>query len=404
MNILFISDRQALPTFGGIERVICNLARQFKSDNHHCYHVYFSLIDEKELPNPLFQDELLLKDDFQAKLEKLISEKRIDFVINNCIVKNDIKVIMPALQTVKKNTPETKFCFLYHNACARVETLHCSYSFFLRRFFCKSWKKIDVLNFFAKAIIFDTFPRITNRYFQKKYRRISENEPNLVFLSKYYKRNFAKIAGLKNIPAQWHAIGNSLCFDIKEEIELNKKENVVLLVARIEEDHKRISKALEIWEKIQVEKSNDFVNNWRFVLVGDGNDKRIYEDIVEKKHIPNVYFEGWKDSLPYYINASIFIMVSATEGFPMTLMEAKQCGCVPIAYDSFEAVHDVIEDNVDGYIVKNNDINSYVERLASLMKDDILRNTMAEKGMASAQKFSVDKIAQEWYNYYNQLK
>lgn len=403
MNVLFISDRQALPTFGGIERVINNLARQFTLDNHNCYHAFFSLIDAKRLPNPIFKGEFFLTDNLQVDLESIVVSNKIDFVINNCIVKRHIKDIMPELQTLKSRTPNTKYCFLYHNSCVGAEMLHCSYGFYLKRFFAKSWSKSEVLVDFLKAIFFDMFPQVVKHYFQKKYRRISDNEPNLVLLSERYKRNFANIAGLKDIPSQWHAIGNSLCFDIQEDVDIETKDKVVLLVARIEEDHKRISKALEIWGAVQKKLFMNGKADWRFVIVGDGKDRTIYEDIVKRQHISDVSFVGWQDSLPYYLMSSIFIMVSVTEGFPMTLMEAKQCGCVPIAFDSFEAVHDVIENGVDGYIVKNNDNDRYIDCLISLMESDCLRSNMAKNGIESAQKFSVDKIAQEWYDYYKRL-
>lgn len=403
MNFLFISDRQALPTFGGIERVISNLARQFALDNHKCYHAYFSLIDEKKLPNPLFEDELVLTCNLQSELEGLITEKHIDFVINNCIVKNRIKVIMPVLRTIKPNTPHTQYCFLYHNSCVGAEKLHCDYAFYLKRLCSKSWGKAEVLSAFGKAVLFDAFPHIVKVYFQKKYRRISDNEPNLVLLSEQYKQNFANITGQKSISPQWHAIANSLCFDIREDVDFAAKEKIVLLVARLDEDQKRIAAALKIWGRLQKKLSADLSSGWKFVIVGDGKDKAIYEKMVGDCRIPNVRFEGWQDSLPYYMKASVFVMTSIVEGFPMTLLEAKQCGCVPIAYDSFEAVYDVIENGKDGYIVKYNDAESFIERLVSLMVNDDLRIGMAKNGIVSAQKFSVDKIAHEWYDYYNKL-
>lgn len=403
MNILFISDRQALPTFGGIERVINNLARQFALDGHKCFHAYFSMIDEGKVPSPLFDDELVLTGDLKSNLERFIKEKHIDFVINNCIAKNRIKVIMPVLSAIKPNTPHTRYCFLYHNSCVGAEKLHCDYGFYWKRLLSKSWRKAEVLSLFGKAVLFDAFPHIVKVYFQKKYRRISDNEPNLVLLSEQYKQNFANITGQKSISPQWHAIANSLCFDIREDIDFTAKEKIVLLVARLDEDQKRIAAALKIWRRLQENAPIDHSMGWKFVIVGDGKDRQIYEKMVRKCNIPNVSFEGWQDSLPYYMKASIFVMTSIVEGFPMTLLEAKQCGCVPISYDSFEAVYDVIENGKDGYIVKYNDAESFIERLISLMVNDDLRIGMAKNGIVSAQKFSVDKIAHEWYDYYNKL-
>ena len=47
----------------------------------------------------------------------------------------------------------------------------------------------------------------------------------------------------------------------------------------------------------------------------------------------------------------------------MTLIEAKQMGCVPMAMSSiaFTSVQDIINDGKDGYIIASNDIKSICE-------------------------------------------
>ena len=51
----------------------------------------------------------------------------------------------------------------------------------------------------------------------------------------------------------------------------------------------------------------------------------------------------------------------------MVLMEAMQMGVVPIAFNSFESVYDIIDDRLNGIIVENNDIDMYVKQLKWLM-------------------------------------
>jgi glycosyltransferase involved in cell wall biosynthesis len=46
-------------------------------------------------------------------------------------------------------------------------------------------------------------------------------------------------------------------------------------------------------------------------------------------------------------------MTSAYEGWGLTLTEAQQMGVVPIAFDSFGAVYDIIENEYNGLIIPN---------------------------------------------------
>ena len=80
----------------------------------------------------------------------------------------------------------------------------------------------------------------------------------------------------------------------------------------------------------------------------------------------------------------------------MTLMEAIPCGCVPIAFDSYSAVHDIIQSSRNGYIVPNNDIDEYVRVLQELMNNDTLRGELAENAQKDVMRFSRENIAKQW--------
>ena len=93
------------------------------------------------------------------------------------------------------------------------------------------------------------------------------------------------------------------------------------------------------------------------------------------------------------IKSKCFLMTSACEGFPMTLLEAQQCGCVPILYDSFASAKDVVTDGENGILIENRDKEAYVTALKKLMKDDALRNRMSEACIKLTERFSVENIA-----------
>ena len=99
------------------------------------------------------------------------------------------------------------------------------------------------------------------------------------------------------------AIPNALSFEKVTMPETKEKE--VLVVARLEDWHKRVSEILEIWEEVQ---KDPRYADWKLRVVGDGVDKSYYEEFVQQKDIHNIFFEGQKDSQPYYQRSSLFLM------------------------------------------------------------------------------------------------
>jgi glycosyltransferase involved in cell wall biosynthesis len=130
--------------------------------------------------------------------------------------------------------------------------------------------------------------------------------------------------------------------------------------------------------------------------VGDGVDKPFYEESVQKRNIPNVSFEGQQDPLTYYQNASIFMMTSACEGLPMTILEAQQCGCVPILYDSFASAKDIIDNGVNGIMITNNDRENFVQKLKELMSNPTMRHQMSKACVQSSENYSIERVAAQW--------
>lgn len=114
--------------------------------------------------------------------------------------------------------------------------------------------------------------------------------------------------------------------------------------------------------------------------------------------------EGYKNPLPYYKHASIFVMTSAYEGWGMTLVEAQQNGVVPIAMDSYSSLHDIIQNNINGIIVGDNDMESFYRELVVIMKDSLRRNMMANEGLKSCERYKVSIIVDKWEKIFKELK
>ena len=97
------------------------------------------------------------------------------------------------------------------------------------------------------------------------------------------------------------------------------------------------------------------------------------------------------------------MMTSACEGLPLTILEAQQQAVVPIVFDTFDSIHDIINSGQNGYIINETDNFSYIKALEDLLLNDDLRKAMAECALTSQQKFSKEVIMKKWIEMFEDI-
>lgn len=121
-----------------------------------------------------------------------------------------------------------------------------------------------------------------------------------------------------------------------------------------------------------------------------------------------VGFEGFKEPQPYYERASILVLASEYEGFPLVLAECMSFGVIPIVYDSYSAVHDIIDDGIDGIIVPYNASGFVPEimamQLSLLMCDEDRRKNMSVNAMKKSNDYSLDYIYKQWESIFSDIQ
>ena len=74
--------------------------------------------------------------------------------------------------------------------------------------------------------------------------------------------------------------------------------------------------------------------------------------MIRAQHgLKRVRFEGRQNPKRYYEEASIFMLTSSFEGWGLTLTEAQQFGCVPLAFYSYASLPDIITDGKNGFMI-----------------------------------------------------
>lgn len=96
-----------------------------------------------------------------------------------------------------------------------------------------------------------------------------------------------------------------------------------------------------------------------------------------------------------YRRADIFALTSVREGFCMALGEAMSAGIPAVAFRSCPAIHELIDDGVNGIFVDDG-IENFARGLEQLMKNSDLRIALGKNAHEKAKKFAPDNVWNQW--------
>lgn len=400
MNILFFADVDITTNRGGVNRVTHFLSRQFMEiPGWKCYIAY--LYESDILPVSDFDGKLHLeKPGLERQLRDYIVQNDIDIVIVNLVMKQNIQLCLPVLYALSNKIEKLHIIFCFHTYPG-FEIFGVDFKLGLyKMLYCAD--RITTLKKMTLALGNKTiFQYFLIKCLTSKYKFIYTHCDRLVLLSPHFIPIYMRFANILN-NNKIISIPNPLPFKKSlsvDQLDLKKRE--VLIVSRLSEPEKRLSLAFKIWAII--EESNKF-KDWKLIVVGNGEDETYYKKQVQKLNLRNISFEGRQNPIAYYERASIFSMTSRYEGWGLTLTESQQMGVVPVAFDSFEAIHDIIKDNYNGLIVPNNDVELFAQRLMWLMQHQEERRQMAVNGLQSCQQFSMENIVKKWRELFQELQ
>lgn len=221
----------------------------------------------------------------------------------------------------------------------------------------------------------------------------------LVFLAPSYKNFYDSHTSIKDAKKKTDYAYNPAVYDHHaDENRITDKNNEVIVVGRLLEKHKQVLRVLRTWESLD----NDILSNWALKIVGDGPDRRMYENYSREKNLINISFEGFQNPMPYYEKASIMLMTSAYEGWPMAIVEAHQNGVAVLAMDTFLSAKDIIQDGVNG-LLSSSSVDEFKVRLLSLMHDKDLRVRVCKNALTSVKQYSADRVVDRWLDIFKKL-
>lgn len=178
--------------------------------------------------------------------------------------------------------------------------------------------------------------------------------------------------------------------------ELPPKKKVILAAGRLDIWHtKGLDILIKAWARIA-----DQAEEWQLQIVGDSKKEglKFLQDLCEECGISeSVKFLGYqKNILPFYKDASIFVLSSRYEGFGLVLIEAMSQGCACVACDYKGRQKEIITLDNQGLTCEPENVEQLSKLILSLIKDDDKRREIGLNAIIRSQDFCISKIMEQW--------
>lgn len=196
------------------------------------------------------------------------------------------------------------------------------------------------------------------------------------------------------IEAEDYHIDSEFGYKIKDEFSIEPDAKLIGTVGRL------------VWQKgltyfIQaikhiVDSELQIAGKIKFLIIGEGNERKSLEKLVMKLGIENnVIFTGFRKDVKEILQAlDIFVLPSIREGQPIILLEAMAMG-KPIVATDIEGVNETVVDGLTGILLPPRDPHLLAEAIMYSLKDSKKAQEMGQAGR---------KIAEEKFNLKDKIK
>lgn len=206
---------------------------------------------------------------------------------------------------------------------------------------------------------------------------------------------------LKETTVKCFYIPHCLDYFPKEDEISNLENNNIISVGRLSSE-KGFLDLIDVFKLV-----HDIDNSVKLDIVGDGKEK---DAILEKIHnfgLDNSAivhgFKNQKDLGELYKNSGIYAMTSFTESFGLVLIEAESYGLPLVAFDSAQGANEIIDNNENGYLIKNRSKEIMAKKILDLLHDKEQAKKIGRVGRKKSEKYVIENVSKEWNNFINNI-
>lgn len=232
---------------------------------------------------------------------------------------------------------------------------------------------------------------------RNKARKLATNKSDyIVVLSEKDKESYIKKYGKElNI----NRIYNCSTIEVDDNIVYHFGNNIVSC-GRLSKE-KGFDMLIEVANKLR---NKQIKYNWN--ILGDGPERDNIQSLINKYKLNDcVHLLGnVNDVGKYFKNSNLFVLTSRFEGFGLVLIEAQQYKLPVISFDCDFGPSEIIDDNVNGFLIKSFDIEEMTNKIELLLKNKELSKSFSNHSQINIKKFAPEQIAKEWDDLFDMIK
>lgn len=144
--------------------------------------------------------------------------------------------------------------------------------------------------------------------------------------------------------------------------------------------------------------------DWSWKIIGEGEEHEVLKKLIcERKGESQI--EIIKPTTPDisndYLNASIYVMLSRYECFPMVLLEAMSFGVPCISFDCPTGPAHIIQNGIDGILVEPENKSAMIEAISRLIEAEEDRKRMGTAAYENIARFAPERLYALWKQLLN---
>lgn len=372
MKIVYCLSSTCNP--GGIERIVIDKANYLAEKGHKVY-----LITTEQLGRESFYkihpsiQSIDLDINYSFENNRLW-KKATFFYVKNYRHKKRLQALLGELSpdiTVSTFGNEVRFLYRLPMGGKKVLEIHFSKNFRLQAGRKGIWRKIDENRTRADERLVKKYDAFVVLTYEDK--QIWGDLKNIVVIPNF----------VRNIP----------------KVRCNLAAKTVIAVGRLT-FQKGLDRLINIWAMV-----HQSYPDWHLDLYGGGEDRDALLQQIQQLGLSEsvAIHEPVSDLSRVYASASIYVMTSRYEGFPMVLLEAMSYGLPIVSYKCQCGPCDLISDGKDGFLVEEGDAQGFAEKLVKVMNDEELRKSISLKTEEKINSFTRVRIMSKWEALFKRL-
>ena len=239
----------------------------------------------------------------------------------------------------------------------------------------------------ADKVIITIHDQISDKLFQQKALSLGLCFVDIIFTTGFEAANQLEKLTSKKIIVQPSGVNEIFFSDFNRNFE-NEKFTVVTVANLFAK--KNIELILEIAKVLK---------KFKFILVGDGNHRKVLENIIQRNNIDNVELVGFKSAeivRKYYYESDCYLLTSLSEGTPTSILEAMACG-LPIVSSNAGGVKSILGKH--NCVVELSNSHQFIDCLSKFSVNLKLRRDVSEKNRIQSKKYAWKNVAKNIDQY-----